>query len=153
MFIRKVIQSLNHYNVRYALIGGYAVALHGVVRGTVDIDIIIGLNQPAYENAEAALMAIGLKPRLPLTSAELFQFRQEYIDQRNLKAWSFVNFSNPLEVVDILIIEDLDTVDTVVKRAFGLNITVVTMDALIRLKKRSGRPQDIEDIRALERLR
>ena len=149
MFIRKVIQSLNHYNVRYALIGG----LHGVVRGTVDIDFIIGLNQPAYENAEAALMAIGLKPRLPLTSAELFQFRQEYIDQRNLKAWSFVNFSNPLEVVDILIIEDLDTVDTVVKRAFGLNITVVTMDALIRLKKRSGRPQDIEDIRALERLR
>ena len=153
MFIRKVIQSLNHYNVRYALIGGYAVALHGVVRGTVDIDIIIGLNQVAYENAEAALMAIGLKPRLPLTSAELFQFRQEYIDQRNLKAWSFVNFSNPLEVVDILIIEDLDTVDTVIKRALGLNITVVTIDALIRMKKRSGRPQDIEDIRALERLR
>ena len=153
MFIRKVIQSLEQHNVPYALIGGYAVALHGVVRGTVDIDIIITLNPQVYENAEAALMAIGLKPRLPLTSAEVFQFRQEYIDQRNLKAWSFVNYSNPLEVVDILIIEDLETMDTVIKRAFGLDITVVTIEALIRLKRKSGRPQDIEDIQALEQLK
>ena len=84
MFIQKVIHSLDQHDVQYALIGGYAVALHGVVRGTVVIDIIIRLNLEAYQNAEAALLAIGLQPRLPFTSTELFLFREEYINLRNL---------------------------------------------------------------------
>lgn len=152
MFVRDVIHSLRSRRVRYALVGGYAVALHGAVRGTVDVDIVIALDRPTFERAEAALRAIGLESRLPVTAAEVFEFREEYIERRNLRAWSFTNPDNPLEVVDILITEDAAAIDTVVKRAFGMSIKVAAIPALIAIKEKSGRPQDLEDIKALERL-
>jgi hypothetical protein len=40
MFLQNVIQSLEKYHIKYALVGGYAVALHGAIRGTVDIEDI-----------------------------------------------------------------------------------------------------------------
>ena len=45
MFIYKVIGILESKNIEYAIAGGYAVALHGAVRGTVDIDLIIKLEK------------------------------------------------------------------------------------------------------------
>ncbi len=152
MFIRNVIRTLNRRRVRYALIGGYAVALHGAVRGTVDIDIVVALSRVTFERAEAALQAIGLESRLPVTATEVFDFREEYIQKRNLKAWSFSNPHNPLEVVDILITEDASKISTVTKRAFDLNIKVAAIPDLIALKKKSGRAQDLEDIKALKKL-
>jgi hypothetical protein len=46
MFLTELCQSLKNHSVRYALVGGYAVALHGAVRGTVDIDFVMsGIRQ------------------------------------------------------------------------------------------------------------
>ena len=55
MFILKVVKALNAYKVHYAVVGGYAVALHGAVRGTVDLDLIINLTKNSMINAEKAL--------------------------------------------------------------------------------------------------
>jgi len=152
MFIKKVISALVKYKVKYALVGGYAVALHGAVRGTVDIDIIIALRKKQIEAAEAALKELGLESRLPVTATEVYKFREEYIKNRNLTAWSFVNPDNPLEIVDIIITEDLNNISAVNKRAYGMNIKVVAIPDLITIKKKAGRPQDLEDIKALEKL-
>lgn len=153
MFLKRVIDALERRRVKYALVGGYAVALHGAIRGTIDIDIVIGLSKRAYQRAEAALADIGLKCHLPLTANDVYSFREEYINNRNLSAWSFVNPDNPLEVVDILISEDVNKLRTVSKKASGINIRVVAVADLIAIKKRSNRPQDREDIRALEKLK
>ena len=153
MFVRKVIHALTEASVPYALVGGYAVNLHGAVRGTVDIDIVIALDQSAYERCEDALKQIGLTPRLPVTASEVFNFRDEYINNRHLTAWSFYNPANPLEVVDVLITEDARALKTVEKSAFGMKLNVASIDELIAMKKRAGRAQDIEDIKALEKLR
>jgi hypothetical protein len=152
VFIQRVIQSLDAHRVKYALVGGYAVALHGAVRGTVDVDIAIALSQASFERAESALVEIGLESRLPVTAKEVFAFREEYIEKRNLDAWSFSNPRNSLEIVDILVTEDANRIDTVNKRAFGLNIRVAAIPELIAMKKKAGRPQDLEDIKALEKL-
>ena len=152
MFIQKIIRSLEKHDVPYVLIGGYAVALHGVVRGTIDIDIVIALEQRAFVSAEMALHDIGLVSRLPVSAQEVFSFRNEYIKNRNLIAWSFYNPNNPLEVVDILLLEDAQKMRTVSKLAFGLSIQVAAIDELIRIKKIAGRPQDLEDIKALGKL-
>ncbi len=79
MFILQVIQSLNNQGVNYALVGGYAVALHGAIRGTVDIDLVINIDKAQFLKAEQALCAIGLQPRLPVSAAEVFDFHAEYI--------------------------------------------------------------------------
>ena len=152
MFIRHVICALEKHKVRYALVGGHAVALHGAVRGTVDIDIVIHLRKKSLEAAEAALQELGLESRLPITATEIYKFREEYIQNRNLNAWSFINPNNPLEIVDILITEDLNNIKTINKQAFGMNIKVASIPDLISIKKKAGRPQDLEDIKALEKL-
>ena len=152
MFIRNVIQALQQYDINYALIGGYAVALHGAIRGTVDIDIVIALTRKSLQDAESALESIGLKSRLPVTAAEIYQFREEYIAKRNLAAWTFNNPENPLEVVDILITEDVKQIKTIIKEAFGVKIRVAAIPDLIALKTKSARPQDMEDIKALKKL-
>jgi len=152
MFIHNVIQALEKADIPYALVGGYAVTLHGAVRGTVDIDIVIALNADTFTKCEATLRSIGLTPRLPVSAEELFNFREEYIANRNLKAWSFYNPSNPLEVVDILITKDAERIDTVQLEAFSMRLNVASINELIAMKREAGRAQDIEDIKALEKL-
>lgn len=152
MFIQNVIRTLDKNRVKYVLVGGYAVALHGAIRGTVDIDIAIALNRATFKRAETALQEIDLESRLPVTAEEVFSFRNEYIRKRNLKAWSFVNPRNPLDVVDILLTEDASKISAVNKRAFGMNIKVAAITDLIAIKKKAGRTQDLEDIKALRKL-
>ena len=152
MFIKTVIDALNKTDINYALVGGYAVALHGAVRGTVDLDFVIALDEQQYELLEKALTGIGLTPRLPVSAKEVFQFRDEYINNRNLIAWSFINNNNPLELIDIIITHDANKMKTETLSADGMTINIATIDELIKMKKASGRPQDLEDIRALEKL-
>ena len=153
MLLRRIVNALDKHRVKYALVDGYAVALHGAVRGTVDIDIVITRDRNAFKKAEAALQSIGLTPRLPITAEELFDFREEYIENKNLVAWSFVNNDNPLEMVDIIITENLSALRTVKKSASGFVIKVVAIDDLIMIKEKSNRKQDREDIKALRKLR
>ncbi len=153
MLIERVIDSLTRYKVQYALVGGYAVALHGAVRGTVDIDLVIALNQRSFRQTEKALSGIGLQSKLPISADDVFNFREEYIEQRNLTAWSFINPDNPLEIVDIIITEDAKQMRSVVKTFNDTKIKIVAIDDLIKMKKKSGRKQDIEDIKALGKLK
>jgi hypothetical protein len=152
MFLFRVCDALSAAGVPYAIAGGYAVALHGAVRGTVDVDLVVRLEEAAFGKAEQALKSLGLQPRLPVTATEVFQFREEYIRNRNLLAWSFVNPSNPGEVVDVLIAEDLADCKVVKLSVKGRTLKVVSRADLIRMKARSARPQDLEDIAALKRL-
>ncbi len=152
MFLKRLAQVLEKENVRYALVGGYAVALHGAVRGTVDIDIVLALDREQFLKLEKAVGTLGLKSHLPVTAEEVFDFREEYIDRRNLIAWSFVSESNPTEVVDVIITHDADEMETVDLQLAGFTVPVVAIDELIKMKKASARPQDLEDVAALEKL-
>ena len=152
MFIKQVITAFQKFQVKYAVVGGVAVALHGAIRGTVDIDFVIQLDRSQFEAAEKALLSIGLQARLPVTATDVFDFRDEYIRNKNLVAWSFYHPSNPLEIVDILITQDLKTVKTVDKKVDRMIVKVISILDLIAMKKQAGRPQDIEDIKALEKL-
>ncbi len=153
MLIERIIKSLNKHKVQYSLVGGYAVALHGAVRGTVDVDFVIALNQRSFHQAEKALNEIGLKSKLPITADDVFKFRREYIENRNLIAWTFINPDNLLEIADIIITEDAKHIKSVVKTFNGLKIKIAAIDDLIEMKKKSGRKQDREDIKALEKLK
>lgn len=153
MFLKRLAQALEKANVRYALVGGYAVALHGAVRGTVDIDLVLALNREQFRKLEKAVATLGLKSHLPVTAEEVFDFREEYIARRNLIAWSFVNESNPTEVLAVIITHDVNEMETVDLQLGGFTVPVVSIDELIKMKKASARPQDIEDIAALEKLR
>lgn len=151
-FLETVCQALDKAGVRYAIVGGYAVALHGAVRGTVDVDCVINWNEKSLNLAEKAINGIGLVSRLPITADDIFQFRDEYIHNRNLLAWSFYNPQDLSQQLDLLIYFDLKGKKT---KSFAIGdqiIKVLDKKALIAMKRQSGRPQDLADIRALEQL-
>jgi hypothetical protein len=152
MFLLQLIEALDNNRIRYALVGGYAVALHGVVRGTVDVDLAIRINKGEFRKTEKALNGLGLKSLLPVTADDVFTYREEYIRNRNMKAWSFVNPDKAGEVVDILITEDASGLKTVTKTIASRKVRVAAIPELIRMKTGTGRPQDEVDIKALKEL-
>jgi hypothetical protein len=62
--------TLNAENIQFALIGGFALAAHGIVRATQDIDFLVDGAQK--EKARTALSAVGF--RLVFESLEVLQF-------------------------------------------------------------------------------
>lgn len=152
MFLYRVVEALQAAKVPFAIAGGYAVALHGAVRGTVDLDLVLKMTKKHYLAAEAALRSLGLAPRLPVSAAEVFDFREEYIKKRNLVAWSFSNPADPTQIVDIIITHDLSKLRTKKIQSGGRNLPVLALADLVAMKKASGRPQDLEDVRALKEL-
>ena len=149
MFVKRVVSALRRSRVRFAIAGGHAVALHGVVRGTLDLDLVLVLSRNNFTAAESALNRLGLQSRLPLKAQEVFDFREEYIRNRNLIAWSFVNTADPTEIVDIILTEDLAAMRVDMLSMGSLRLPVLAVDDLIRMKEKSGRPQDIQDVQAL----
>ncbi|MEN0058530.1 MAG: nucleotidyl transferase AbiEii/AbiGii toxin family protein [Bdellovibrio sp.] len=145
MLFYELIEAFDKENLKYALVGGYALALHGLVRATVDVDFVLTLTQKDFELAEKTLLSLGLQSRLPIRGQDIIKMRKEYIDKRNLIAWSFVDFSNPSRQVDILITENLKDLDTERISIRGKKVTVATLKELLRMKTASDRPQDLID--------
>ncbi|MEM1210538.1 MAG: DUF6036 family nucleotidyltransferase [Planctomycetota bacterium] len=50
-----LLRLFNAYSVEYAIVGGHAVAVHGAVRATKDLDILVA---PTTDNAKRVLRAL-----------------------------------------------------------------------------------------------
>ena len=100
----------------------------------------------------ATLRKISLEPRLPVTASEVFRYREEYIRNRNLVAWSFVNPARPSELVDVILTHDLSKMKLKRVRIQNRLIKLASIQDLIKMKSGSARAQDVEDVRALRKL-
>ncbi|MBC6415936.1 MAG: hypothetical protein GDA46_06055 [Bdellovibrionales bacterium] len=152
MFVLEVVEALDKYKVKYALIGAYALAFHGIVRATMDVDIAISLTSQELKNTEKALQSINLTSRLPLNAKELAMFRKDYIKKRNLIAWSFIDFKDRSRGVDVLLTDSLKKF-SVEQFIFKKNqITVLSLKDLLYLKQKSKRLKDQLDVQSIEEL-
>jgi hypothetical protein len=145
MLLYEIIDTFEKNKLKYALVGGYALALHGLVRATVDVDFVLGLQLSEFELAEKTLGHIGLQSRLPVRAQDIIKMRKEYIENRQLIAWSFVDYKNPARQVDILITKDLKDLDTEKISVGGRKIVVASLKELLKMKIEAGRPQDLVD--------
>ena len=152
MFIHKVCEALQKEKIPYAIVGGYAVAFHGVIRGTVDVDFVIAWSLKNLIKVERALNGMGLVSMHPINAESVFHFRDEYIQNRNMIAWNFYDPANPLNQVDIVISYNLEDGHTKIIRTSGGNVNILAKEDLIKMKKASGRIQDLEDVKSLEAL-
>jgi predicted nucleotidyltransferase len=133
-----------HFKVRVLVIGGYAVGAHGRPRATKDLDLFLEpLSEDVGERACSALIAFGARPHV--------------VDAlKNATPSDVVWFGAPPLRVDLLAnVGGLDF-EQAWQRRLDLKqdeivIHVVGLDDLLALKKISGRPQDLADIRALAR--
>ena len=149
-FLLDLVTRLQQEQVKFAIAGGVAVSLQGAVRGTVDIDIVVALEAKNFSKLTKALASLGLQSRLPVTADEILTFRKEYIERRNLIAWSFVDSNDPRKLVDVILTTDLKDVTIEYVTIAKIKLPVLTIKALIAMKEASARPQDLEDCKALK---
>lgn len=150
MLLYEIADAFEKEKVPYALVGGYALALHGIVRATVDVDFVVSLKEKHLEAAEKILLKLGLTSRLPLRAREVSQFHEEYRTKRDLIAWSFVDFKDPSRQVDLLIFPLIKDVKSELISVHGQKIRVATKKSLLAMKRLANRAEDQLDIKKLE---
>lgn len=126
---KELLRSLNFRKVNYLLIGGYAVILHGYVRFTSDMDIVIGRDD---ENVSRCLAALddfgfgssGLSPELFVEQDSLVRMGVEPMKIEILNYLKGVDFADAFERRKIHQIEDIE-VNVISLRDLIINKTVV----------------------------
>jgi hypothetical protein len=158
MFYENVLRMLQKKNVRHAVAGGVALVLHGVVRFTADLDLIVDLEQENLRRFIQAMNELGYRPRNPVQAEDFLDSanRDRWKREKGMEVFSFVDPAQPMTLVDIFIEEKIPfheiEKDLVRISAKGITIPVVSARHLKRLKRAAGRPQDLADIEALEAL-
>lgn len=138
--LRKVAQALDKAGLPYAVAGGIAVAVHGAPRATADIDILI---RP--EDADAVVGIIeGLG--FPLAGGPV-RFTDGMLLWRRTRVQDGMHLTVDLMHVDENLQDAWDSRATV-QTAWG-PLSVVSREALVRMKVAAGRPRDLDDAQRL----
>jgi hypothetical protein len=153
-----VLASLEQARVRYLVVGGVAVVLHGYLRTTLDLDLVLQLEQTNVERALEALAGLGFQPQapVPLSSFADPQIRETWLREKNMTVFSLWHPEHPGFAVDLFVQEPFDF-DAVYRRALRVPLqtteaTVISREDLVAMKRAAGRALDLDDVTALSEL-
>ena len=139
---KEFIGSLNDNGVRYLVVGGYAVALHGYPRYTKDMDIWVDMTA---ENAANIVKAL-----------DQFGFGSLGVDTSDFTVPDqMLQLGHPPGRIDILttlpgvVFSECYPARTVVE-VDGIFVNFIDLENLKRNKKATGRHQDLADLENLE---
>ena len=159
MYYLELFSALNKAQVRYLVVGGVAVNLHGLPRATPDIDLVIDLSEKNSQACWDALTALGYAPIVPVTKTQFtndFE-RQRLHIEKNMLVLSFFNQEFSFQVVDVFIITPFDFDDAYqqakIVNSGNITVPIVSLDALMAMKKKAGRDKDLTDYAGLELIR
>lgn len=158
MYYEKEFSSLQKNNIRYAVAGGVALVLHGVVRFTADLDLIVDLEPENLRRFLQAMTELGYRPRNPVKAEDLLDpaVRERWKREKGMVVFSFIEPSQPMTLIDVFIEEKIpfpEVMQEIVRmEARGITIPIISLRHLKRLKRSAGRPQDIADVEAIEAL-
>lgn len=149
----KTLTLLSDAGVRFVIVGGLAVTIHGSSYATFDLDICY-----ARDGDNLARLADALRPANPrLRGAPAgLPFRW---DEETLKRG--LNFTLTTDAGDVDLIGEVAGVGGYAEAAvasmpvhlFGRQYAVLTLDALIASKRAAGRAKDLQVLPELEALR
>ncbi len=142
---RDLLTCLDEAGAEFVIVGGYAVAFHGHVRATKDLDVLVRATPENAAKVYEGLAAFGA----PLAAFD--------VSDRD-----FATYDGVLQVgvpplrVDVLnrigVSFDDAIADGCTLDIEGRAVRVIGRDALLRAKRAAARPQDLADVDALERL-
>ena len=140
-----LLSAFNAADVRYLVVGAYAVGVHGHPRATKDLDIWVEASPDNAPKIIAALGAFGA----PVANLATSDFA---------KPGTGFMMGNPPRRIDILTeisgVGFEEAVPRAISASFdGVPARVIGFDDLIANKRAAARPQDAADVHALERIR
>jgi hypothetical protein len=142
--------------VRFVVVGGLALLLHGIDRLTADVDLVLDLSLAATQDAVRALTQGGYRPLAPVDPISLAdpEQRLDWQTTRGMQVFSFWDTTNLRPTVDVMLapVVSFDELwaDAQIVDIGGVEVRIASVAHLIRMKEAAGRPQDLADI---ERLR
>lgn len=149
----KTLDLLGDAGVRFVIVGGLAVTIHGSAHVTFDLDICYARDKDNLNRLANALRAVnprlrGAPPGVP------FSF-----DEVTLKRGLDFTLSTDVGDIDLLgevaglgTYDDVDA-SSIKVELFGRTQLVLTLEALIASKQAAGRPKDLRMLPELEALR
>jgi hypothetical protein len=138
------IAALNHHQVEYILVGGYAVVLHGYRRVTGDMNIWVNRTKDNYFKLTLAFNTFGL-PVFDMTENTFL--RSETVD--------VFSYGRPPVSIDIITklkgvdFEDAFRQAQIFNEEEGVSVRFLHLNHLIQSKLAAGRHKDLDDIEKL----
>lgn len=154
----EVFIALNKAKVNYVVCGGTAVVFFGYTRLTIDLDIIVFLEKENLGKLYDVLKNLGYKSRNSIKKEDFIQKEklEKLADEKNMKVVSFYNPDDPFKVVDVGV--NLPNITEILKRkkylkVKSLNIPIIRIDDLIKMKEELARPKDLIDVENLKKIK
>ena len=138
---REFLRLLHEHDVECVVLGGYAVAYHGYVRNTQDLDIL-------FRNDEHSVMRL-------LEVLTAFGFPRGTVDAATLaEPWNAIRIGLPpvrIELFNHVSGPSFEEIwESKVRGHYGdVPVYYIGRDELIRNKTASGRPRDMADVAEL----
>jgi len=137
---KEFIELLSKNNVRYIVIGGYAVVYHGYVRSTNDIDIWIDIRK---DNIKKMIKVL-----------DEFGFSSLNIKEADFSPNQIIQLGYPPNRIDLITTPagiDFETCYETKEQVTIDNIAVniIDLENLIKAKKASNRTRDLADVEEL----
>jgi hypothetical protein len=158
--VETVVRALDAAGVRYIVVRGLAVVLHGYSRATYDMDLVVQLEPANILAAFAALKPLGYRPLVPITADQFADAstRQGWIEQKGMMVLNFFSDHHRETNIDVFVSEPFDFDDQYGKAYVqelkpGLSLRVASLDLLPEMKRNAGRAKDLADIEELTNIR
>lgn len=137
-----VFELLERTGVRYVVVSGVAVVLHGHTRPVYDLDIVVSSTPDEQSRVLQAMLRAGFVPSIPLplnlvTVVRMFDCHEREIDV-------FAKYHIPFD----------DLWANSVQVGVGQSTArVASLEHLLHAKRTTGRPHDLEDVAGLLKVR
>jgi hypothetical protein len=157
----EILREFQKQKVKYVLVGGIAVNLLGFLRSTADMDILIEMSNDNLKKAVTILKNKRYHVKQPVDPIGIAdeKTRHDWIHNKHMKAFNFYK-EDELKEVGIIIDSPVSYEDAK-KNLLEIKIEdmilpIISIDNLIKMKKKSGRSIDkfdIEELRKIKKLK
>ncbi len=157
----KILREFQKQKVKYILVGGIAVNLLGSLRNTADLDVLVEMSDDNLAKVVKILKKRGYRVKQPVDPMGIAdkKIREDWIRNKHMKAFNFYKEKGCriLEEVDIIIDSSVSfnkaKKNAIIIKAGDISLPVMSIDDLIKMKKRANRPIDTLDIQELKEIK
>lgn len=154
----ELLKMLAEAKIEFVLVGGLAVALHGYQRVTMDVDVVLAMDEGNLQRFITVAKASGLHPTIPVPLDALAQpeLIEQWYRDKGMLAFSLRGTEAMATVLDVLVrpviaFADLRR-DATMVAVGSIKLPVASIEHLIAMKTSTGRGKDLIDIEELRKI-
>jgi hypothetical protein len=141
--LKEFFRLLNENRVEYVIVGGYAVAFHGFVRATKDIDVLFSNTPSNIKRLMAALVGFGIQ-------------ESEMVINTFSEQGRIIRMGSPPMMIELINAVGGVTFEEIWQNKapghYGdVKVFFISRNDLLKSKKAAGRPQDMRDLEELDK--